>query len=218
MTPRNRAKYTPSLADLLNLKMRETLLNLNCHAIATVESFDETDMTVQASLVYKRVILNTDANGTASESLQDYPLLVDCPAIIMQGGEGSLTFPISQGDTCLILFNDRDIDQWFFTGQTAQAPATDRLHSFSDGIALVGLRPATAPILDYDTTRASLNFGTTRVAVGPAGVLITADPTDTITLGTILNTLLSAIAASTTVAEIAAAAAAAEVELIGVLE
>ncbi|CAK9250669.1 unnamed protein product [Sphagnum jensenii] len=75
--------------------------------------------------------------------------------------------PIAQGDQCLILFNDRSIDNWFTSGQV-QPLASSRLHSFSDGIALVGLNylnNGVTKLTNYDSTRAVLRNSTTGVGV-----------------------------------------------------
>jgi hypothetical protein len=83
----------------------------------------------------------------------EYPVLVDCPYFVLQGGGAYIDMPISAGDYCLVLFNDRDIDNWWSTANVAD-PASTRKHSFSDAIALVGLNPKTAPLsMDGTKTR-----------------------------------------------------------------
>jgi hypothetical protein len=47
--------------------------------------------------------------------------------------------PIAADDTCLVLFNDRNMDDWYLTGKIS-APADNRIHSIADGIVLVGIR------------------------------------------------------------------------------
>jgi hypothetical protein len=66
-------------------------------------------------------------------------LLVDCPVVFPGGGGYCLTFPIKQGDEALIVFASRCIDAWWQSGGV-QRQADFRLHSLSDGFALVGVR------------------------------------------------------------------------------
>lgn len=189
-----RKQTDPELMDLLNLLRKQINLDINCHAIATIQSFDSAKQTVSASLNYKKTTLQRKSDGTYENVLIDYPLLLDVPAIFLGGGLFRLTFPIAKGDTCLILFNDRDIDNWLQSGQVGPV-ASSRMHSFSDGIALVGLRPTSSPLEDFDTSRAALGNGDTYVAVGPTKIKV-ANP-DT-TLNTLLQNLLTQLQSLTT--------------------
>jgi len=184
----NKTTTEPSLADLLNLHKKDIMQSMNCHAIATVQSFDSAKQTVTATINYKKTYYRGE-----DPVLIDYPLLVDVPAIFLGGGASSLTFPVAQGDECLILFNDRDMDNWF-AGQAPLGVATPRLHSFADGIALVGLRSAPKVITGFDGTRVDLRNDKAHVAVGPDLIKIYNDVT---TLKTVINGLIDLIAAAT---------------------
>jgi hypothetical protein len=186
----NRPAAEPTLKDLMDLQYKNILNAVNCHAIGTIQSFNSTAQTVTATINYKKTTLQANALGVYGPVLIDYPILVDVPAVILQGGPTYLTFPIAKGDNCLILFNDKDIDNWFSSGQI-MAVATQRSHSFSDGIALIGIRPMTNPLLNYDTTRAVLGNGQTVVGVGPT--LIKLNNAAGNSLGSLLQTLITQI-------------------------
>jgi hypothetical protein len=195
-TPKQIIQTDPSLKDVLDAYGFNLMLQFNCHAIAQVQSFDSSKQTVQAKVMYKKTFVTQDRVTKAySESYEDYAVLMDCPVIIISGGNASLTMPIQQGDTCLILFNDRDLDNWFASGQI-QPVATSRLHSFSDGIALVGLRALNASIQNYDSTRAVLQYGQTMVGVSSSKVKITNSAGNS--LNSLLQNLISTIAGLTT--------------------
>lgn len=168
---RNKAIDTVGLTDILVELARGINLKLNCHAIAQIKSFNATTQTCTATINYQKTIVTRNSDGTYSEKAENYPVLVDVPVIILIGGNSALTFPISAGDDCLILFNDRDMDNWVTSGQVLP-PNTARLHDLNDGVALVGLRPATKAIASYDTTRARLQNGNTYVGVGASKVKI----------------------------------------------
>ena len=170
--PFQQAPTDPSLKDLLDLYRKNILLALSCHHIGTVQSFDATKQTATATINYKKTYFQLDAvTGLYSPVLVDYPIMVDCPVICLGGANGSLTFPITAGDECLILFNDRDMDTWFAGGSNA-AVATPRLHSFSDAIILVGLRSLAHVLTNYDTSRVVLQNGTTLVGIGASLIKI----------------------------------------------
>ncbi len=205
----------PSLKDLLDTLKKDIMLNLNCHAIATVQSFDPANLTVSASINYSKTYFIRNSNtGEYVPKQVNYPLLTDCPVIILGGGPAALTFPIQQGDECLILFNDRDLDNWF-AGATSGPVATPRLHSLSDGIALIGFKNS---IDSYDSSRAVLRNGTTGVGVGPDLVKIY---NASFTLNGILQdimTQLESLATATGNTGIATALTALAVELGQLLE
>lgn len=190
-TPNSQRKIDPGLPDVLNMWKKDVMLSMNCHAIATVQSFDAARQTVEATINYKKTQFQKNQGGDYVPVLLDYPVLVDCPAIILGGGNFNLTFPIQQGDECVILFNDRSIDNWFQTGQVGEL-SSSRLHSFSDGLALVGVRSLAKSIADYDTTRAVLRNGDTMVAISETLVKISNATT---TLKTVLNNLITEIQA-----------------------
>lgn len=178
MIPFNTLKTLPRLKDLLNTLKRDIFLSLNCHALATVQSFDSANQTIKATIDYSRVV--TDSSGVQTPI--QYPIVADVPVISLCGGSTFLTFPITVGDKCLLLFNDRDLDNWF-QGVYSGPPNSARLHSFSDAVALVGLND----VASYDSTRAVLSNGTTMVGINPQ--------TDKVTLtnGTSLKTLLQTL-------------------------
>ncbi len=152
------------LQDVLNLLKKDIFLNFNCHHLGTIQSFNSTVQTATATINYKKTYSQPDLTGVYQSVLVDYPVLIDCPVMCLGGGLGSLTFPISQGDECLVLFNDRDIDNWF-SGNLNGSVATPRLHSFSDAIIIVGVRSMANVILDYDDDAAVLRYGLNKVSI-----------------------------------------------------
>ena len=189
-TPLNAVPSDPSLKDLLDLLKKDIMLSLNAHHIGTIESFNSAKQTATATLNYPKTYYQLNAeSGLYDPVLVDYPLLVDCPVICFGGGTTALTFPIQQGDECLILFNDRAIDNWF-SGGAGAALSSSRLHSFSDGLILVGVRSLGNVLQNYDATRAVLRNGTTLVGVGPSLIRIANNST---TLKTLLQNLITNI-------------------------
>ncbi|EGB7356667.1 translation initiation factor IF-2 [Escherichia coli] len=65
------------------------------------------------------------------------PLLVDVPVVFPRGGGCTLTFPVSAGDECLVVFADRCIDFWWQNGGV-QEPVDTRMHDLSDAFCIVG--------------------------------------------------------------------------------
>ena len=142
---------TPTLADVFEAHRSEVFSNINCHAIGKIESFNAIEQTATISIQYQRRVENIPS----TYKRLDYPNLVGVPLITLSGGPGSLRFPIKIGDECLVFFNDRDLDNWFTTS-SKRPLSSDRKHSFSDAIALVGPKSVSNVLENYDTSRTEL--------------------------------------------------------------
>lgn len=135
----------PNLKILLNEAKAEIFATLNCIQVGRIEKVTPGAQTVEIQLQIRRLA----ADGTSTL----YPLLVDCPYFVLQGGGAYIDMPISVGDYCIVLFNDRCIDNWWSTANVAD-PASSRKHNLSDALAIVGLNPKTAALdMDGDFVR-----------------------------------------------------------------
>lgn len=168
----NPLPLNPHLGDLLNEWKRKLMIDFNCHAIGSIVSFNSEQQTAKVAINYCKTAFQITPGTNVPSVLPDikYPQL-NVPVVILSGGTASLTFPIAAGDQCLVLFNDRDTDNWF-KGQTSGPVNSTRLHALADGIAIVGLRQFTKPISTYSSTHAVLQNGSTQVGVGPSTINI----------------------------------------------
>ena len=131
----------PDLDDVLIGLKNEIFADLNCVQIGRIQKVNS-NQTVEILLQMKRRI--------PDNKIADYPLLVDCPYFVLQGGGAYIDMPIKKGDICLVLFNDRNIDTWWSTENVAESPDR-RKHNLSDGFALIGVNSDVNP-LDNDGT------------------------------------------------------------------
>ena len=106
---------------LLQSWKEEIMSSIHCALPGTVVSFDEESQTAVIQPAVK------------SSSGIELPLLRDVPVFM------PVSFEINEGDACLVVFADRDIDAWFETGE-AEVPPSGRMHSLSDGFAFVGFK------------------------------------------------------------------------------
>lgn len=226
--PLNIPAADPDLKTLLDAFKTDIMLATNCHAIATVQSVSQNSnglLTVSATVNYSRTYFVQQLDGTYLTQQVSYPLLIDCPVVVLGGGTASLTFPVAQGDQCLIMFNDRDLDNWF-AGAKSGPVASARLHSFSDGIALVGFNINGT----YSTTHAMLSNGSTQIGASNSLVLINNSAGHSLgailaALTSALHTFMTSVSAASSVAQVAAAAstansamATANTQIAGLLE
>lgn len=98
-----------------------------------IESVDLEAQTVSVQPTIKGVI-NQENGSTKTVNM---PLLVDVPIVFPRAGGFSVTFPVAQGDECLVVFASRCIDAWYQSGGIQEALEA-RMHDLSDGFAILG--------------------------------------------------------------------------------
>ena len=170
----------PDMRLVLDTWMNNSALKLNCHRIGTIVSFDSTKQTASVQIASLAVF---------GDKTVPYPVLTQCPVFVPSGGNGCLTMPVSSGDSCLVLFNDRDIDNWYESGAVT-APNTARTHDLSDGLVIVGFRHQANPIPDYSVD-VELRNNTAIVGLEDNGKISIRNQ-DT-TLKNVMTTLITAL-------------------------
>lgn len=169
----------PELKTLLDQMKRQTMLAMNCVQIGIIQEYRAATNTAKVKIASQIKM----PNGAIIE----YPILDDCPVFTLSGGSSFVSCPIASGDFCLVLFNDRNMDNWYLTGAVT-TPDTARAHSIADGIVLVGLNPISSPKAT-PTDSVCVNGGNKLVSIKN-----NADD-----LKTILNSILDAIMALTVI-------------------
>ncbi len=150
----------PDLRALLDSFKQEVLTSLNCHLLGKIISFDATKQTASVQIQQTKIL--------PDGSTVPYPLLTDCPVQFPSGGGAFLTLPVAAGDSCLVLFHDTDIDNWFETGNVAQ-PNSVRSHSLSDGLVIPGFSNLGDPIPDFPATKAALRYAGASISINADG-------------------------------------------------
>jgi hypothetical protein len=146
------------MLSILDAQKADIFSTFHCVQIGKIEKVTPDEQTVEVTLQIRRPA----TDGTSSA----IPLLVDVPYMILQGGGAYIDMPITAGDYCIVLFNDRDIDVWWSTANMAD-PATTRKHDLSDGIAIVGLNPKTA-VMPMEGSTVGLRGGPHKVNIDNA--------------------------------------------------
>lgn len=112
-------------------------------------------------------------SGQAADELGNFksaplPLLLDVPVVFPRGGGCTITFPIKEGDECLVIFSDRCIDFWWQNGGV-QEPVDPRQHDLSDAFAFVGPQSQAEKINNISTTTLQMRTddGTAYIELDP---------------------------------------------------
>ena len=125
---------TLSPRDIAELK-KEIASSLHCALPGIVEAFDAETQMASVRPVVKQ--------GSA-----EMPLLQDVPVFFPGSRDSAVTWPVGEGDECLLVFADADIDAWFETGEAGEA-ASGRRHALPDAFAFVGFRSRGNALADF---------------------------------------------------------------------
>jgi hypothetical protein len=135
----------------VNLKFNDVLENVKesikkelcCCKIGKIERFYPETKTADVSIQVK----HRKSNG----ELMNNSFIINAPVM-----GNTITLPITEGEYCIILFNDFDKDLWYETGHNGE-PETTRTHDLTDAIIITGLNGFFNKI-NYDNTRINLNY------------------------------------------------------------
>ncbi len=173
--PTFRSPSPPNLMNLLDALRDQLKKEINCAKVGVIQSFDADLQEVTVKVAQQQV---TSLKPDGTRTLAEYPLLLRVPVLFPAGGGFTLTFPIAAGDECLVVFNDRQIDNWLTSG-SGLPPSIGRVHDLSDGIAIVGMRSNPRALEDVSTDSVQLRSddGGTLVEVAGGGVVRVVAPT-----------------------------------------
>lgn len=93
---------------------------------------------IQESVVAVKPVIN---ETTLDGRVIAWPELVDVPLIFPSSTTSAVTFPIGVGDTVLLVFSMRGMDEWKGGDGGLAIPTDRRTHSLQDAVAIPGLYP-----------------------------------------------------------------------------
>lgn len=126
--------------DVMAIAQDAIMSRLNCHNIGRILEFDKTTQTCTVELMQIKQFND--------QFLTPAPI-TQVPLIMLGAGGGHITMPNPVGTICLLLFLDRNIDNFMETGEQ-YTPDTSRMHDFTDAIALTTFTTLANPLANYD--------------------------------------------------------------------
>lgn len=142
------------------------LINARCCITGYIVDFNSENQTATIQPTIKENINNENIS---------LPTLLDVPVQFPQSGGFSITFPVKEGDECIVVFSDMCIDSWWQLGGV-QAQAEKRRHDLSDGIAILGIRSIPNVISNFanDTMQMRNKEGSTFIEISEDTIKIKA--------------------------------------------
>ncbi|EKN6054184.1 translation initiation factor IF-2 [Yersinia enterocolitica] len=147
------------LAETLRTLQSSVSSQLRVSMPGIVQSFDANSVTCDIQIGIK------GESGGGSTNLS---VLTNVPVLFPRGGGVTMTFPIKDGDECLLVFGDRCIDFWHQSGDI-QETVDERQHDLSDAFAIIGPQSQAKKISGISTNAAQFRSddGSTYFEIDP---------------------------------------------------
>lgn len=157
---------TPDQLQITKEAIYSALADLWSALPCIVEVYDAEAVTISAQPAIQIPIRTFDGEV----KLVDLPLLLDVPVMFQCAGGFTITHPINQGDECLVVFSDRNIDNWWQQGGV-QPPFDTRKHDLSDGFAFFKPQSQKNKIKNISTKNLEIrnDINTCKLQITPAG-------------------------------------------------
>lgn len=188
---------------LARLQEKSIQYDTNCHRVGKIVGFNKDELTCDVQLL--------ELQAKPMGGTQSFAILKQLPLLIEGSDNAHLTWGNIVGSECLVHFNDRDIDNWFETGE-AYEPNSTRMHNFSDGF--VTLRPFSkvkvfqyddeAVVLENQSSKIRITENTIQITNGSFNFLISGD-TMTVTGNIVVNGDITATGTITGTTDVIAA-------------
>lgn len=124
--------YTPELEEVIQDYIEMDKLELNTCLPAIVKAYDSVKQTCTVQPSMKRTTIAGEVSSRAE--------IEDVPVVFPRSGAYGFTVPITVGDSVMLIFSQRSLDDWIDNG--GEVEVTDyRLHDINDAIAIPGLFP-----------------------------------------------------------------------------
>ncbi len=130
-------RSTPTLVEALRGAVDARVGSIYTALPARVQSYDAGSGRISAQPLLKKGY--TDETGRRVP--ERLPVVTDVPVIFPGCGTVRVKFPVTVGDTVLLIFASGSLDRWLSKGGEVD-PEDDRKHSLTDAIAIPGLSHA----------------------------------------------------------------------------
>lgn len=148
---------TPELYDVIQMAIRTNQLDLNTAMPGVIVSYNASTQLAEVQPSFKITYTNPI-------ELVSRPVIMDVPVIFPRSKGKGICFPIEEGDSVLLIFSQRSLDDWIDQGGEVQLKDT-RLHNLTDAIAIPGFFPLNEVIEPAPPSDATCVFGT-KILIG----------------------------------------------------
>lgn len=132
----------PGRAEVLRAAIAAQVAGVHTAQPAKVLSYSRASQTATVELGVSLAKRNPDGT-TAPVKAQP---ISGVPVVFFGGSTSAITCDLEAGDTVLVVFCERSIDEWRSSGGAGQEPLDPRRHDLQDAVAIAGLRSGGAAL------------------------------------------------------------------------
>ena len=147
----------PSLKNVLDRFEAYLLRKLNCVKLGKIKTFYADKQ-------------------TADIQIDDYPLISGVPVSFICGANFSIQVPVEEGDDCIVLFCDGDLDNWVEGKGYVPAFSQDR-HGLNGAVALLGIKNILTKVDNYITSGVRIQYKGSEIELNDNGIVIKGNVT-----------------------------------------
>ena len=126
---------TPDLNSLLQILKNDIMASIRTMTIGRVIDFDAKKRTITAEVCIAPTAVQLNPDISSRYGGLEYPILYEVPVLDCEYFEP----PIHEDDYCLLIFCERNIDNWLVQDDGYSSPRDDRMHSIADAFAWFGI-------------------------------------------------------------------------------
>lgn len=152
----------------IELDFWRNAMRLNTSIPAIINAFDSTTQTVSATPAIRAKYVSPEGEV----SYLSYPMITNIPLAIARGSGVSITYPITVGNPCTLIFSQRSIDNFILEGGEADPvegpnPLTSaiRCMDLTDAMCFPGVLTTKDTISSYSTDAIEIRSDDGKVAV-----------------------------------------------------
>jgi hypothetical protein len=147
----------------------ETLIKRISQDISSVLRVSMPARVVNYDYKSQKVDVKLDLKELYSDGREvDYPIVSGVPVIFPISGGASITMPIVTGDSCFVIFADRDLTNWLLGAKSGRLDSR-RTHDINDAVAIMGLRQFTDVSAAENNDDLLISYAGSKVRLRPNG-------------------------------------------------
>lgn len=161
---------SPTLAEVLRATVNGALESVHTAIPGRVTRYDASKQQADIEPLIQAAYEDEEGNRQVSK----LPVVTNCPVHFPGGGGFTLIYPLSEGDTGLLVFSEASIDKWA-SGDGNVDPDIDHRHHLSDGIFIPGVRAFSNPRSDGPTNQMVVGQdGGNQMKIATTGIVLKA--------------------------------------------
>jgi hypothetical protein len=127
----------PSLEETLEIVEDQATSDLRTALPAKVVEYDHDVQKAKVDPIVDASFIEPESGERETKSMPQIP---GVPVAFPSAGDVQVTYPLSEGDTVLVLWSERSLDEWLATAADSTQPSDNRRHDVTDAMAIPALR------------------------------------------------------------------------------